>query len=368
MGEILKVIGLMSGTSLDGVDAALLETDGENVVRPGASLTVPYGAATCGQLRGALETALGMTRDAAVPQTILEAERVLTEAHAQAVKALLEKAGLAAQEIDLIGFHGQTILHRPEQHWTWQIGDGAALAKLTGIDVINDFRSADVAAGGQGAPLMPLYHAALARQSALASPLVLTNIGGVAQVTYMDGDTVLAFDTGPGNAPIDDWMQRHTGKPVDLDGALARSGQVNEAALAKMLDNPFFARLPPKSLDRMDFGMAAVESLSPADGAATLAAFTAVSIAKARDHFPKAPATWIVTGGGRHNSFLIEQLKARLGVTVLKAEDAGWDGDAMEAEGFAYLAARSKKGLQLSLPTTTGVTAPMTGGKFWKAP
>ncbi len=367
MGEILKVIGLMSGTSLDGVDAALLDTDGENVVRTGPSLTVPYDASTRAQLRGALETALGMAKGAAVPASIIEAERVLTEVHARAVAALLDKVKLKAGDIDLIGFHGQTILHRPQQSWTWQIGDGALLAKLTGIDVVNDFRSADVAAGGQGAPLMPLYHAALARKSAQPSPLVLTNIGGVAQVTYMDGDTVIAFDTGPGNAPIDDWMQRHTGKPVDTNGELARSGTVNEAALAKMLDNPFFARLPPKSLDRMDFGMDAVEGLSPADGAATLAAFTAASIAKARDHFPKPAVSWIVTGGGRHNSFLMEQLRAHVQAPVLKTEDVAWDGDAMEAEGFAYLAVRAKKGLPLSLPTTTGVKAPMTGGKFWKA-
>ncbi len=367
MREILKVMGLMSGTSLDGVDAALLDTDGEGIVRPGPSLTVPYDAAIRAQLRGALESALAMTRGAPVPASVVEAERVLTQAHAQAVKALLEKAGLAARDVNLIGFHGQTILHRPEQHWTWQIGDGALLARLTGIDVVNDFRSADVAAGGQGAPLMPLYHAALARRSGQAAPLVLTNIGGVAQVTYMDGDTVLAFDTGPGNAPIDDWMQRHTGKPVDTNGDFARRGRVDEKALAAMLANPFFARLPPKSLDRMDFGMDAVEGLSPADGAATLAAFTAASIAKAGEHFPKPAANWIVTGGGRHNSFLMEQLKARVVAPVLKTEDVAWDGDAMEAEGFAYLAVRSKKGLPLSLPTTTGVKAAMTGGKYWKA-
>jgi anhydro-N-acetylmuramic acid kinase len=372
MSEILKVIGLMSGTSLDGVDAALLDTDGEDVVRPGLSLTLPYDAGTRAQLRGALETALAMAKGAAVPPSIVEAERVLTEVHAQAVVALLDKAKLTAGDVDLIGFHGQTILHRPAQGWTWQIGDGALLARLTGIDVVNDFRSADVAAGGQGAPLMPLYHAALARQLRSASHfdakrleggggrsiacdaeagggLVISNVGGVAQVTYMDGETVLAFDTGPGNAPIDDWMQRHTGKPVDTGGEFARGGTVNETALAKMLDNPFFARTPPKSLDRMDFGMDAVEGLSPADGAATLAAFTAASIAKAGDHFPKAAATWIVTGGG---------------APVLKTEDVAWDGDAMEAEGFAYLAVRSRKELPLSLPTTTGVKAPMTGGRL----
>ena len=367
MREILKVMGLMSGTSLDGVDAALLDTDGEGIVRPGPSLTVPYDAAIRAQLRGALESALAMTRGAPVPASVVEAERVLTQAHAQAVKALLEKAGLAARDVNLIGFHGQTILHRPEQHWTWQIGDGALLARLTGIDVVNDFRSADVAAGGQGAPLMPLYHAALARRSGQAAPLVLTNIGGVAQVTYMDGDTVLAFDTGPGHAPIDDWMQRHTGKPVDQDGAFAATGKVDETALRQMLDNPFFARVPPKSLDRMDFGMEAVEGLRPADGAATLTAFTAASLVRAAEHFPEKAQSWIVSGGGRHNRTLMAMLQERVGAPVITAGGAGWDGDALEAEGFAYLAMRSKLGLPLSLPATTGVAKAMTGGKFWKA-
>jgi anhydro-N-acetylmuramic acid kinase len=368
MTGVNKVIGLMSGTSLDGIDAALLETDGEDVVRPGPSLTVPYNPETRALLRAALETARDVMPGAPVPESIREAERVLTEAHAGAVAALLQKAGLASGDVALIGFHGQTILHRPDRHWTWQIGDGALLARLSGIDVINDFRSADVAAGGQGAPLMPLYHAAMARKSGLAEPLVVVNIGGVAQVTYIDGDQVLAFDTGPGNAPIDDWMQRHTAAPLDAGGAFARTGRINQPVLIDMLANAYFARLPPKSLDRMDFGMDAVEELSPAEGAATLAAFTAAAIARAADHFPAPARTWIVSGGGRHNKFLMEQLRSYVNATVLSAEDAGWDGDALEAHGFAYLAVRSKKGLPLSLPTTTGVKAPMTGGKLHRKP
>ena len=367
MAEMAKVIGLMSGTSLDGVDAALLETDGEDMVKPGPGLTVPYAPEIRALLRASLEEARAVTQGAPVPQSIREAEKLLTEAHAEAVTALLRKAGLAAEEVALLGFHGQTILHRPERHWTWQIGDGALLARLTGIDVVNDFRSADVKAGGQGAPLMPLYHAVLARRSGRPEPLVVVNIGGVAQVTYIDGDRVLAFDTGPGNAPIDDWMQRHSGRPVDEDGALAATGKVNGVALDQMLANSFFARPPPKSLDRMDFGMEAVEALSPADGAATLTAFTAASLARAREHFPQIPETWIVSGGGRHNKTLMAMLRARVNAPVISAEEAGWNGDALEAEGFAYLAMRSKQGLPLSLPTTTGVKQPMTGGRFWKS-
>ena len=367
MAQISKVIGLMSGTSLDGVDAALLQTDGDRVARPGPALTLAYDQETRALLRAALDEARDVAQGAPVPQIIREAERQLTEVHAEAVEALLAKARLAAGDIALLGFHGQTILHRPGAHWTWQIGDGAALARATGIDVVNDFRSADVKAGGQGAPLMPLYHAVLAREAGLAEPCVVVNIGGVAQVTYIKSDLVLAFDTGPGNAPIDDWMHRHSGKPVDEDGAFAATGKVNDTALMKMLANRFFARRPPKSLDRMDFGMEAVEGLLPPDGAATLTAFTAASLARAREHFPDPAATWIVSGGGRHNKTLMAMLKAWVNAPVLRAEDAGWDGDALEAQGFAYLAMRAKMGLPLSLPTTTGVRQPMTGGRFWKA-
>ncbi len=361
----------MSGTSLDGVDAALLDTDGEDVVRPGPSLTVPYDAAIRAQLRDALETALGMAQGAPVPQSIWDAERVLTEAHAQAVKALLEKSGLAAGDIDLIGFHGQTILHRPEQGWTWQIGDGALLAKLTGIDVVNDFRSADVAAGGQGAPLMPLYHAVMSRAAGLAEPVVVVNIGGVAQVTYIKDDYVSAFDTGPGNALIDDWVFDHTGLPIDVNGALARSGKIDLGLLSRLAEDDFFDRVPPKSLDRMEFDfipkMMRSERLSFFDGAATLTDFTALAIAKAQNHFPSKAETWVISGGGRHNGFLMERLKERTKAYMLDAEDVAWDGDGFEAHGFAYLAVRSRKGLPLSLPTTTGVKAPMTGGRIWKA-
>jgi anhydro-N-acetylmuramic acid kinase len=368
MAETLKVIGLMSGTSLDGVDAALVETDGEDIAIPGAAIGVPYDAEMRALLRTALDDAQDVAAGAPVPWSIREAERRLTEAHADAVKALLKKADLVPRQVALVGFHGQTILHRPEQRWTWQIGDGALLARLTGIDVVNDFRSADVKAGGQGAPLVPLYHAALVRKAARYDlPVVLVNIGGVANVTYIGKDSVLAFDTGPGNAPIDDWAHKHLGRPVDENGDFARTGKVDDAALNAMLTNKFFDVRPPKSLDRMDFGIGAVEGLSPQDGAATLTAFTAASIAKARAHFADMPNTWIVCGGGRHNRTLMDNLRAQVNAPVLAAEDAGWNGDFIEAEAFAYLAARSVKGLPLSLPTTTGVPQPTTGGKFHRA-
>jgi len=355
----------MSGTSLDGVDAAVLETDGESVAAPGPALTMPFDAPMRAMLRAAIETAAGVAEGASVPQSIREADRRVTEVHAEVVNALLAKSGTG--DVRLVGFHGQTILHRPERRWTWQIGDGALLARLTGIDVVNDFRSADVKAGGQGTPLVPLYHAALVGEAkSLARPVAVVNIGGVANVTYV-GAQILAFDTGPGNAPMDDWALRHTGKPVDENGALARSGRIDDVALAAMLANPFFDRVPPKSLDRMDFGMQAVEHLNAADGAATLTAFTAASIARAREHFPEPALTWIVCGGGRHNRTLMDELRKRVNAPVLAAEDVGWRGDFIEAEAFAYLAMRSLRGLPLSLPTTTGVKSAITGGKLHRA-
>ena len=367
MAEIHKVIGLMSGTSLDGIDAALVETDGEGVAVPGPALTLPYAPELRAMLRRALDDAKAVGEGAPVPHSIRDAERRSTEAHAEAVSELLNRTGVAARDVSLIGYHGQTILHRPKSRLTWQIGDGALLARLTGIDVVNDFRTADVKAGGEGAPLVPLYHAALLREAGHAPPVAVVNIGGVANVTYVGNGEILAFDTGPGNAPIDDWAHRHTGKPVDEHGALARAGAVDDRALDAMLEHDFFLRVPPKSLDRLDFDARHVEGLSAEDGAATLTAFTAESIARAREHFPEPATTWIVCGGGRLNPALMSELRARVNAPVLSAEDAGWRGDFIEAEAFAYLAARARKGLPLSLPTTTGVREPMTGGKFHKA-
>jgi anhydro-N-acetylmuramic acid kinase len=359
-----KVIGLMSGTSLDGIDAALLETDGENIATPGPARSVPYDAAMRALLREALEAAKTVQRGERVPDIIRKAEKALTEAHELAVKELMRHASLAARDIAYVGFPGQTILHRPAERRTWQIGNGAALALGLRIAVVDDFRSADVAAGGQGAPFLPLYHAVLARKLKSGLPVVVVNIGGVANVTYVGAAQILAFDTGPGNAPIDDWAMKHIGVPVDRGGALARKGHVNEIVLDAMLDHPYFALPPPKSLDRLDFSFGAVWGLSAEDGAATLTAFTAAALAKAEEHFPEKPRRWIVCGGGRHNPAIMQALRDRTGGDVASAEEVGWRGDYIEAEGFAYLAMRSVKGLPLSLPGTTGVPKPMSGGRL----
>ena len=345
----------MSGTSLDGIDAAFIATDGVSRVERGPFLTLPYEP----EFRERLRAVLG-GRGA-----VAEVEHALTEAHAEAVRALLARPGLGP--VDLIGFHGHTILHRPAEGRTWQIGDGARLARLTGIDVVADFRSADVAAGGEGAPFVPLYHRALA--AGLARPLAILNIGGVANVTWVGAgdEAVIAFDTGPGNAPIDDWMRLKTGQIVDENGALAARGKIDEEAVARFLADPWFARVPPKSLDRDDFTRFSPVHLAPADGAATLTAMTAAAIAAASRHFPAPVERWLVTGGGRHNPTLMAQLGFRLGAPVAAVEAVGWDGDALEAQAFAYLAARAVEGLPLSLPTTTGVRVPTCGGRLHPA-
>lgn len=341
----------MSGTSLDGIDVAIIETDGRDRVIPGPALTIPYPPHFREQLRS-VRGGRG---------AVAEVEAELTRLHAEAVEYFLSEHPGA---IDVVGFHGHTILHRPGERRTWQIGDGAFLAQRLGTDVVADLRSADVAAGGQGAPLSPLFHAALA--AALPKPVAILNIGGVANVTWIgEAEETLAFDTGPGNALIDDWVHRRTGAAADIDGALARSGRVSAAHVARFLENPFFDRRPPKSLDRDDFCDAVPVGLSSEDGAATLTEMTASAISVAVRHFPAPPREWLVTGGGRHNPALMEALRRRLAAQVRPVEAVSWDGDALEAQAFAYLAVRSMGGLPLSLPSTTGVPHPTRGGRLF---
>jgi anhydro-N-acetylmuramic acid kinase len=350
---MLRTIGLMSGTSLDGVDTAWVETDGAAIASLGPTLTIPYEDDLRTALRALLDRAPRLDpEDSALAEPI----RRLTETHARAALAL----GGAP---DLIGFHGQTILHDPARRRTWQIGNAALLARLTGVAVAYDFRSADVASGGQGAPLAPLFHAALAGD--VEKPLVVLNIGGVANVTWIGpGDQLAAFDTGPGNGPLDDWVSRHGGGPFDRDGALAHAGRADAAVLGRLLAHAYFARPAPKSLDRLDFARALAESrieaLSPADGAATLVAFTAAAVAAAP--LPAPPRRWLVAGGGRRNPAIMDALRKALPAPVEPVEAVGWDGDALEAQCFGFLAARVAAGLPLSLPETTGVPRPMPGG------
>jgi anhydro-N-acetylmuramic acid kinase len=351
-------LGLMSGTSMDGIDAALIETDGQEKLRPLAFLTRPYEP----EFRTRLATAVSAGHaDAALGEE-------LTRKHAATIEALLAESGVAREKVAVIGFHGHTIFHAPAGRRTVQIGEGALLARLTGIGVVNDFRSADVAAGGEGAPLVPIFHRAIA--GPLEKPVAILNIGGVANVTWIgQAGALLAFDTGPGNALIDDWALAHTGRPVDEGGSLASAGRSEEGILAELMADPYFTRRPPKSLDRNHFrsAPAMLAGLGPEDGAATLTHFTAAAAAAALPHLPERPLRWLVTGGGRHNPALMAAFAARLGRPVDPIEAIGWDGDAIEAQAFAYMAVRSRKGLPISFPETTGVPRPMTGGRFHPA-
>jgi anhydro-N-acetylmuramic acid kinase len=361
---MLTAIGLMSGTSLDGVDVALIETDGRQVRAFGPSGYRPYTDGERVLLRQALTEAVHLPQRDARPGILREAEHAVTVAHAEAVAAFTAQHRITREDIDIVGFHGQTVLHRPEKKLTVQIGDGAALAKAIHIPVMHDFRAADVAAGGQGAPFVPVYHRALTQSLEREGPIAVLNIGGVSNITYIDGtETLIACDTGPGNALLDDYMLRVMSQPFDCEGRMAAQGVADEGWIARALELPFFKLPPPKSLDRNHFAALKLDEVKPADGAATLTAFTAAAIARIVPLLPKAPRSWIVVGGGARNLTMLKMLGERLKPAIVEPADVlGWATDAIEAQAFGFLAARGLKGLPLSYPATTGVPMPMTGG------
>jgi anhydro-N-acetylmuramic acid kinase len=358
MSPPLLALGAISGTSMDAIDLALIRTDGEGVVEPIAGAAYPYPP----ELKQRLIAAL-VNPEIAETAPLTELENAVTDAFGATIQRFLAEKNIA--HVDLVGLHGQTIWHRPEKRFTRQLGDGQRLANRLNIPVVNRFRHADVAAGGQGAPFVPLYHAALAR--GLAQPLAVLNLGGVANITYLNGNAIIACDTGPASALIDDRMRQHFGRDYDEDGTIAREGRIDRTVLASLMQNLFFASPPPKSLDRNEFHIRAqcVDRLAPRDQIATLTAFTIEATAAIVPHLPATPGRWLVTGGGRHNGMFMKGFADRLSVPVEPVETVGWNGDLLEAECFGYLAVRSRKGLPLSLPTTTGVPHPVTGGEFW---
>lgn len=372
----MTVLGLMSGTSADGIDAAIIHTDGRRVLGFGERRTFVLDDSLRQRIIAAMAQLAALSTDDVRAADLGALERAITDAHIAAVRGLIGDSGAAP---GLIGFHGQTLLHRPGDGFTLQLGDGGRLAVETGIDVVADFRRADIAAGGQGAPLAPLYHRALLASPMAATgassdwPLAILNIGGIANVTWVDdpasgeASDLLAFDTGPGNGLLDRWVAGHTGETFDRDGALAAGGKVDAAVLGTLLDQDYFDAAPPKSLDRMDFSLAPLAGLGTADGAATLTAFTARAVARALAFLPRPPVAWYVCGGGRHNASLMAMLADCLAVPVLAVETLGWNGDALEAEAFAFLAVRSLRRLPVSLPATTGVSRPTTGGRLYRA-
>ena len=368
MAEMKTAIGLMSGTSMDGIDVALLHTDGENRLERGPSYYVPYDPALRERWKRALVTARNITERMQRPGDLGESERILTLCHAAAVKSFLVRNGLRPSDIDLVGFHGQTVLHRPDDALTVQIGDGALLADEIGIDVVYDMRANDMMFRGQGAPLIPIYHAALAANlpKTCQAPVVFVNIGGISNLTFIGREGALsAFDSGPGNMLIDQWVEAHGGGAYDKGGRIAALGAVVQSLADRYLQSPFFSGNIRRSLDRGDFLPPKIGEASLSNGARTLAHVTAAAILKSATHLPEQPKTYVVCGGGRLNDVIMQEfaeLAARQGATVIAAEAAGFDGGAMEAEAWAYLAVRSVRSLPLTFPGTTGVEKPVSGG------
>jgi anhydro-N-acetylmuramic acid kinase len=364
----LTAIGLMSGTSYDGIDVALIETDGEAIERLGPTGYRPYSDHERDLLRQAIAAASNLASRTERPKILAEAEELVTDMHAEAVEAFLAANGMPPSDAAVVGFHGQTVVHRPDRSITVQLGDGRALAARIGIPVVYDFRAADVAAGGQGAPVVPIFHRAMVRMNGRSEPIAVLNIGGVANLTFIDADELIAFDTGPGNALIDDFVRLRTGQPRDDAGRAAAAGSVDQAAIGRVLAHPFFAKPPPKSLDRNAFRQWVAEqgqlaAKSTEDGVATLTAITAAAIARAIDLLPRPPTSWIVAGGGTRNTTLMRMLAERLApVAVESASAVGWSADALEAQAFAYLAVRALKGLPITFPSTTGAPRPLSGG------
>ncbi|MBX4867867.1 anhydro-N-acetylmuramic acid kinase [Rhizobium bangladeshense] len=365
MDVVRTAIGLMSGTSMDGIDVALIRTDGRGFIERGPFLGVPYDAEFRGRLKRALELARPLRDRNERPAELREIELELTLRHATAVMAFLESFGLAASAVDVLGFHGQTVLHRPDEGLTIQIGDGRELARRTGLSVVYDMRANDMVNGGEGAPLVPAYHAALAAKFQQAGEAVcFVNIGGISNLTYIGADgRIAAFDSGPGNTLIDQWVEMQTGRTYDPGGEIGGRGKVVHSLAERYLDSPFFRGNIRRSLDRGDFAPLRPDEASLEDGARTLAHVAAASIVKSAGFLPERPSTYVVCGGGRLNGTLMAELSAMAeGSRVLSAEAAGFDGDAMEAEAWAYLAVRSLEGLPLTFPGTTGVAAPVSGG------
>lgn len=364
MTSVKWTIGMMSGTSMDGIALAAIKTDGEEVFEKKLGITVPYSE----EFRERLRSILGQST---LTPEIASIEKELTKLHAQAFFLYLEEASIPLQEVGLIGFHGHTIFHQPPSRFsnprTWQIGDGQLLSQLTQTDVVFNMRENDVEHGGEGAPLVPLYHQALAQR--LKKPVAIINIGGISNVTWIGPrNQLLAFDMGPGNALLDDWVKTHYNMPYDKDGLIAARGAINKEVIETFIAHPYFQQKPPKSLDRLDFGVQDVHHLSPENGLATLTEMTAVSIKEGTRFFSEQPHTYIITGGGRLNKTLMKRLAYHLAPAYVQTtEEVGWDGDYIESEAFAFLAVRATKGLPLSEPTTTGVKNPVSGGVWIQA-
>lgn len=357
----------MSGTSLDGIDVAFIKSDGTSVERLYQPFHLAYSPQEKQQLTKGLEQAKKEIKPTHNNDFINQLEELVTVLHVKAVRSALEINALQTHDIDIIGFHGQTLLHKPDQGWSWQIGSGKNLSNQLNMSVVNDFRRYDVEHGGQGAPLVPIYHQALLKNLSCDYPVAFVNIGGVANMTWIGGqfnDDILAFDTGPGNALIDDWVRSKSDLIYDKDGIFSAKGKVDQTLLKQWLDQDYFSMLPPKSLDRDQFDVSDIKSLNIEDGAATLCAFSAHTIKKAQNLCPKLPKTVFICGGGVHNPTIMNLLQSELSGEVASVNDLGLNGDFIEAEAFAYLAIRSLYDLPITFPGTTAISKPSSGGVF----
>lgn len=367
--KTLRVLGFMTGTSLDAVDMAMIETDGHDILSFGPAGEMKLDGETRAVIEDAIEDAFDWERDEEEPDSFEDARMAVADAHLAAALGFMAVNGVKSTALDLVGVHGQTVLHEaptPEQPGrTIQLIDAASVAEGLGVMTAFDFRSADVAAGGQGAPLAPVYHAALVRKAGMEGPVAVLNLGGVGNITLIRADGELeAFDTGPANGMVDLLVQSRMKKRMDEGGRLAAAGAVDQAVLDAYLAHAYFAASGPKSLDRFDFSLDPVTDLSLEDAAATLTAFAAQAVALGVARCSEQPKEIVVCGGGRHNPVLLAAIRERVGVPVSTAENKGWRGDSIEAEAFAFLAARCRLGLPISFPGTTGVSAPMTGGRI----
>ncbi len=365
--KIKTAIGLMSGTSMDGIDIAVVETDGDAIVRRGPGASYSYEAAFRRRIADALPIAGQMTARAPLPDDLRQLETAITERHGQAVERFLRDTGIERTDVDLLGFHGQTVMHRPDFGFTVQLGDGAALARQTGITTVYDMRANDMAHGGQGAPLVPVYHRALAAQlepGMQDQGVAFVNIGGISNATFVfTGEDPVALDCGPGNALIDQWVEAKAGIPYDAGGRIAGEGTADQATVGRYMAAEFFSRKGPKSLDRNDFTLAPLGDPDLSDGAATLARVTAISIARSGETLDRMPQTWIIAGGGAKNASIMAELRLALPeCVIITADEAGFSADFMEAECWAYLAVRAERGLPLTFPATTGCREPVSGG------
>lgn len=377
MHDAVTVLGLMSGTSMDGIDVALISTDGERLTDRGRGLSYPYPTDARGRIREAARAAWriwGPSAKGHAPDpedmALLEAvEREVTELHANAIDDFLEAFGVSRGEINLIGFHGQTVFHDASRRITRQLGNGPLLAKLARIDVVHDFRSADIAAGGQGAPLVPVYHRAVSDEIGFEKPLAVVNIGGIANVTWIGPDgTIIAFDIGPGNCMLDEWMQQEAGLPFDRNGKAALAGKVDKEVLKRLASHAYYRRKPPKSLDRYDLPGLKERELGLEDGAATLVALTAREILASAEYLPVRPRRWVLAGGGAKNPAIVQAIAEAVREPVTSADEMGWSAEHFEAEAFGFLAVRALRKLPLTFPSTTGVQRPITGGRLARAP